>query len=181
MKKQGSLPAILLMITILTGCIGAGKTSQIIDHGPQNFPGLIGIDLLGKQRQIPKTFAGKKNLIMIGFERAHQTPINSWIEVAQAIAAEKPDFHFYEMPTIDGLNSMWRLWINNGMRSGIADQAARERTITVYTDREKLTQLLDMKMDQIYVMLLNQEGQILWRAQGPTTPEKIAGLKTALK
>ena len=79
------------------------------------------------------------------------------------------------------MNAMMRGWVNNGMRSGIPSEKARERTITVYTEREKFLGMMNMQTDNIYTLLVNQDGEILWRAEGDATDEKIRDLKTAIQ
>ena len=50
---------------------------------------------------------------------------------------------------------------------------ARERTITLYLDKDEFRQALQLPHeDDIYVLLLDRQGQVLWRAEGAFTPEK---------
>ena len=169
------------VLFILTGCIGAGKISTVKPQGDNVFPKIEGIDLLGKNRQIPDTFAGAFNIVTVAFEREHQRDVDTWIGLALEIMHEREDVRFYEIPLIYKINGPYRMFINNGMRSGIPDQAARERTITVYTDRDAFTRLMEMQTDRIYTLLLNERGEILWRVEGAMTPETQQGLISTLK
>ena len=75
---------------------------------------------------------------------------------------------YYEIPTIEKMNSFMRWFINTGMRTGIPDKNARERTITLYIDKDpfkKSLQIPDEK--QIYAMVVDRSGNVLWRATGP--------------
>lgn len=177
MKKHLIIGVICLL---LTACIGSGENSDPETQKEGYLPHLTGIDLLGEERKIPQTFAGELNIIAIGFEREHQKPINTWIPIADTIIKESPDVRFYEVPIIYKTNALYRGWINNGMRAGIPDKGARERTITVYTDRDKFTKALNMEMSTIYVLLVDKDGKILWRVKGKATSTKIKSLKEAI-
>ena len=85
------------------------------------------------------------------------------------------------MPTIYEANPAFRMWVNNGMRSGIRDADARQRTITVYLDRERFIELLAIPdMGDIHVFLLDDAGHVLWRTAGARDEEKMASLEKAL-
>jgi len=177
MKKFLLLGAVFMV----TACIGAGPISTIKPSGENTFPQMEGIDLLGETRNVPSTFAGNLNIVAVAFERDQQKDVNTWIDVAENIMKDHNDIKFYELPVIYEVNGMYRTWINNGMRSGIPSEEARERTITVYTDREKFTSMMDMSTDEISVLLLDGNGKMLWRRNGAATEQTISELKTAIK
>ena len=89
---------------------------------------------------------------------------------------------YYELPTIQRLNALARTFINEGMRAGIPDPVARERTITLYLDKNAFRQALQLPdEDDIYVLLLDRQGQVLWRTEGAFTPEKGDSLAAAVQ
>jgi hypothetical protein len=80
---------------------------------------------------------------------------------------------YYELPTIQRLNVLARTFINEGMRAGIPDPTARERTITLYLDKAAFREALQLPgEDDIYVLLLDRQGQVLWRTEGSFASEK---------
>lgn len=170
-----------LLLILLSGCIGAGKNSTMVAQQQGYFPHLQGIDLLGVARKIPQSFAGSLNLVVVAFKREQQSIINPWITVADNIMADHQQLRFYEIPLVYELNPVYRTWVNNGMRSGIPSPIARERTITVYTDRDKFTTLMNMDTETIYIVLLDTSGKVLWREQGAVSEIKIQRLIEFLK
>ena len=74
------------------------------------------------------------------------------------------------------MSGVGRFWVNNGMRSGIQDSDARNRTITVYTQRDEFAQYMGLDMNTITTFLLDNDGTILWRQSGAMTNQA----KTAL-
>lgn len=173
MKKNTLFLFILLTIS---GCIGSGKISTVQNNGENYFPKLVGIDLMGEDREIPQSFIGEYNIVVVAFEREHQKAVNTWINAVDPILEKYKNIAFYEVPLIYEINAPYRFWINNGMRAGIPDLEARLRTITVYTDRDKFTSTMNMKTDHIYVLLLNKKGGILWQAQGLLTSKSEKAL-----
>ena len=172
----------LSLITILlTSCmIGSGENSSVKANADK-FPLLSGINLEGKKFNLPQDFEGEFKLVAIGFEREHQEAINTWIKVADEVIQNNPKINFYEVPLIYELGGFSRAWVNNGMRLGIQDKIARKRTITVYTNRDKFFEIMNMKGDKIYVLLLDKNGKILWREEGLANQKNIESLQKILK
>ncbi len=166
---------------IVTGCIGSGSISSIESQGQAHFPILTGIDLLGNTRKIPQTLSGQLNIVVVAFEREQQVDVDTWIMSVTDILQSYDSVGFYEIPLIYEVNAAYRAWINNGMRSGIEDAVSRERTITVYTDREQFIGLMNMSTNDIYVLLLDRQGKILWRTQGIATTENTVFLENAIR
>lgn len=172
---------LLTLLLTLQNCIGSGINSSIKAGKGNSFVLVEGIDLDGRIRQLPKAFTGKLNIVIVAFKREQQQDVDGWISGTENMLKKNRNLRFYEIPVIYKMNSFSRSWINNGMRRGISDEAARKRTITVYTDREKFFSLMKMKEDRIYVLLLDENGKILWRSEGKSSEKKIKFLENALK
>jgi hypothetical protein len=84
-----------------------------------------------------------------------------------------PEIEFYELPTIRKMNFLYRSFINSGMRAGIPSEQTRRRTITLYIDKTPFKRdLLIPTEDNIHIFLIDKEGKIFWRGEGPFTEEK---------
>jgi hypothetical protein len=170
----------VLSILLLTSCIGAGDISAIKDNGKGYFPSLQGIDLTGANRPLPESLIGNHHILAIAFKRKQQEEVDTWINEMPSVIGKNEQVSFYEVPLIHKVNAPYRFWINNGMRSGISQPEARLRTITVYTEKEQFLELLGMNTNNIYLLLINKNGRILWRAEGSANKEKIDALKNAI-
>lgn len=171
---------ILLLILFLTTCIGSGKVSDVVSSGEGYFPLVTGIDLMGKGRKIPDSLKGKYHILAVAFKREQQEDVNSWINVMPNIIDSHADIAFYEIPLIYPIKAPYRFWINNGMRRGVPGDEARDRTITVYTDRSKFLSLMRMDIEHIYLVLIDHKGKILWQTSGVATDHTIDELKKVL-
>ncbi len=170
-----------LSLGVLAGCIGAGPTSDVASRGEGFFPDVVGIDLEGRERNLPETFDSRHNLVAIGFEREHQDAIDTWIARLDELRETDPDLAFFEVPVIEKLSMPMRLWVNNGMRSGIPDEAARKRTITVYTDKPTFRAPLGIADETaIHTLLLNDKGRVLGHWRGPADEDGLAELTAML-
>jgi hypothetical protein len=178
MKKISNL---LALIFLASCAIGSGENSAMIVGEKGYFPQLVGIDLEGERRELPKSFDNKINIVAVAFKREQQENVNGWIKVADEIIAKRSDVNFYELPLIYELNPVSRSFINNGMRRGVLGEKARKRTITVYTNREQFFEEMQMKEEKIYLLVIDQEGEILHRIEGDATSENVNSLKKKLK
>ncbi len=141
------------------------------------FPLVSGYNLQREEYQFPGDFGGQLNLLLVPFQRRQQQDVNTWIPRAQALERSYPEVVYYELPTIYQLPRLSRTLINEGMRAGIPDRKARERTITLYVDKDVFKSALAIETEQeIQLFLVDREGKILWREQGVFSEEKLQRL-----
>lgn len=172
----------LATLLFLQACIiGAGENSKIEENKEGYFPKVTGINLHGESKELPTSFDKKLNIVTIAFKREQQKEVNTWIVVADEILRRNPDIGFFEIPLIYEIGMFKRTWVNNGMRFGIPNEKARTRTITVYTQREKFFEMMEMEKNKIYTLLLNKDGKILWRTEGIATDLEAELLKKKIR
>jgi len=168
---------IIAFTLLLQSClIGSGENSKIEASNNNYFPKVVGIDLQGNKQELPQAFQNKFNLVVVAFKREQQLQVDTWIKALEPILKEKSNLSFFEIPLIYELSSAKRFWVNNGMRFGILDEVARKRTITVYTNRDEFFKITKMREDEIYTLLLDKNGKILWRVEGVADDKKIKSL-----
>jgi hypothetical protein len=125
---------------------------------------------------------GDLALMLIAFKQFQQAQVDTWIPIAQELSKQFPSLVYYELPTISRLPGLARSFIDGGMRAGILDQTARDVTITLYLDKSAFRQALDIPSEEtVTVLLINKEGNLLWRKQGPATAEAEQSLKGVLE
>jgi hypothetical protein len=164
--------------------IGSGPLSKIESFSSESklFPRVNGTNLEGEQFIIPQDLEGQKKLLLIAYKRKQQEDINTWLTATVDLLKKYPDFSVYEVPTLKEFNFLMRFNINNGMRYGIDSKEQRERTITLYLDKETFNEALQIESeDTIYAFLLNQKNEIIWRTQGLADQSYINELEELLK
>jgi hypothetical protein len=106
----------------------------------------------------------------------------NWIPAAQELERSYQGFVYYELPTIYKLPALSRTFINEGMRAGIPDQTARERTITLYLDKDSFKSALQITSEEVIsLFLIDRKGNILWRDEGRFSDEKLSSLENVLE
>lgn len=146
------------------------------------FPTVSGRNLERDSVQLPRDLDGALNVLLIAFQRWHQSLVDTWVPFLQQMEHQRDDIRYYELPTIQQLNTFSRIFINEGMRAGIPDSTARQRTITLYLDKGAFREALDLPSEEdIYVLLVDNQGQVLWRVDGKLTPDKAESLRSAIE
>ena len=146
------------------------------------FPVVTGANLLRRKVTLPADLEGEQNVLLIAFQRWQQSVIDTWVPFARQLEATNEGVIYYELPVIQRMNVLARTFINEGMRAGIPDPVARDRTITLYVDKVAFRQALELPHeDDIYILLVDRQGTALWRGEGSFTAEKGESLAEALR
>ncbi|MFC1878821.1 hypothetical protein ACFLZW_02795 [Chloroflexota bacterium] len=181
-------PSFALLLGAVVG--GAGliwqmipaKSKLLISRNGTHFPVVSGYNLNRQEFEFPRDFGGELNFVMIPFKQYQQDSINTWIPFAQQVEAIYPGLVYYELPTIYEMPAISRTFLNEGMRAGIPDQTARERTITLYLDKQEFRSALDIPTeDDIHLLLVDREGNIVWRTVGEYTEDKASKIIEVIK
>jgi hypothetical protein len=147
----------------------------------KKFPKVSGSNLLRQKVTLPGDLQGDLNLLFVAFEQWQQTLIDAWIPSAQQLEESFPGIQYYETPVIQKMNFLAQTFINEGMRAGIPNQTSRAKTITLYINKEIFRRALEIPHEKtIWVLLLDREGNIVWRTDGAYTPEKGEALHKAV-
>ena len=147
----------------------------------EHFPSVNASNLEKRAFNLPADFEGDRNLLLVAFEREQQKDVDTWLRQMRRFEEIDPGFHYYELPTIQRPNALARWFIDTGMRHGIPDRNARERTITLYLDKAAFCDALHIAdQTKIYAFLADREGKVLWRSEGVFDETKGASLRSAL-
>ena len=145
------------------------------------FPTVNGSNLQRARLTLPQDFEGKYNLLFIAFQQWQQDEVNTWIPLAESCEAQYPGLVYYELPTIRSLNALSKFFINEGMRAGIPNSKSRSRTITLYLEKDDFRTALGLEDEEhIFALLIDHQGNELWRACGPLSQSSEASLLEAL-
>lgn len=145
------------------------------------FPTVTGSNLLREKLTLPRDFQGRFNLVFIPFEQWQQMEVDSWMALVKELEEQFDDLVYYELPTIQSRNILYKTFINEGMRAGIPNPKTRERTITLYLEKADFRTALDMTDEEhIYVLVVDRQGKEFFRVRGPYSREGEAALRQSL-
>lgn len=158
--------------------VSVGK-SRLLIQPEARFPVVSGYNLQREEREFPRDFGSELNLVIVPFQ---QLDVNTWLPAAQELERRFSNFMYYELPTIYELPALSRTFINEGMRAGIPDTTSRERTVTLYLDKESFKNALGITSEEtIYLFLVDREGEIYWRGEGRYSDQKVDSLLQILE
>ncbi|HTV04547.1 MAG TPA: hypothetical protein VME86_04200 [Acidobacteriaceae bacterium] len=182
-----SLPRILIFaLPLVAACailsaIALPAAAQNKPSAPTVFPTLSTYNLAKAKLSLPSDFAAPLDLLLISFKPEQQTQINTWMPAAQALQHTNFDFRWYRMPVSAGENIIFRWWDNASMRSDETDPETYPWIVPLYVDVDSFRRSLQIPTThEIAVLLVNKQGRVLWRAEGPMTPEKRTSLAAAV-
>ena len=145
------------------------------------FPRIDARNLQSLDVRLPEAFAGKRNVVMIAFQRQHQSLVDSWVPWLEQQSASDDGLRFYEIPTIGRMWAPARRFIDGGMAAAIRVPAILQRTFTFYGDVSRLTTPLGITdRSTITIALVDDEGHVRWQRTGGFTQDIAAELETAL-
>jgi hypothetical protein len=145
------------------------------------FPTVFGSNLSGQEYTVPYGLEGEFNVLLVAFEPSHQFQLQSWMPSLERLHDQYPRLWYYQLPTLWSYGDEQRSMIDAGMRRAITDPDAREIVITLYLDKTVFADLLGFTSeDVIYVLLVDREGEILWRTEGMCTVAKRDELEQTL-
>ncbi|MGA8160116.1 MAG: hypothetical protein WCB76_04875, partial [Acidobacteriaceae bacterium] len=147
---------------------------------PVTFPNVTGYNLNKDKVTFPSGMEGQTDLLLISFAPEQQKDIDSWLPAGQALQHANFQFRWYELPISGRENFIFRWWQTSSIRSDQSDPESWPWIVPLFVDRHTFQQDLAIPNEkQVVALLVNRQGQILWRASGPMTPDKRAALMAA--
>lgn len=145
-----------------------------VDAGCIQFPTITGDNLLGQTVTYPSDFDGDYVLAVVPFDRDQQVLADTWLPFVQTIAAEHPNFAYYNIPVFPDIESAYRVLARAGLVMVIQDEHLREITTTVFLDNrvDFLSALAIPDAEAVQILLMQHDGTVLWRETGEFTVAK---------
>jgi hypothetical protein len=144
------------------------------------FPSITSFSLDKDKIALPGQLEGQINLLLLSFRPEQQNDIDSWMSAAQAVQHLNFQFRYYQIPVAERENAVFRWWESSSMRSDQSDPEMWHWIVPIWVDRKKFFQDLAIQNDkQIVALLVDRQGKILWRSDGPMSPDKRTALMNA--
>ncbi len=160
----------------------AGLRTTIGVRSPSRLPALQGRSLDGKEYDLPVGLAHPYSVMVVAFRRQQQALVDEWLPWLLELEASRSDLAVYEIPVLSSAYGPVRWFIDGGMARGVAEASAQARTITVYTDVDRVVEDLGLTgTDTIAVLLIERSGRVLASVPGGFDEHKAQALATALE
>ncbi len=145
------------------------------------FPTVKGFTLDGHQVTLPTGLDGEYNLLVIAFQQCQRVQVDMWMSHLRSLCTRYPNLHAYELPTIQNLLTLQNDFTDAWTRRGVSDPTACRTTIPLYVDINDFNRALNIPtVSTTYSMLVDREGEVLWRMQGGYDLLKIRSLLITL-
>jgi hypothetical protein len=146
------------------------------------FPRTQAHDLLGVEHTVPDDLPGKARLLVLAFQRSHQTTVDQWTVHARQMIAKCDGLTVWELPVMARLYAPARSYIDGGMLAGSGDGERARHTLTLYTDLGRFAQALSIPdFESVHVLLIDEAGDVVWRAAGAPGVTALESLDAAVE
>ena len=142
------------------------------------FPSIQGKNLNKQNITVPDDFSKKNLIVFAAFQQWHQPDVDKSIEVLEE-SNMQDSHHIIEIPVIQKTTWFRQLRLDTIMRAGIRTPHIRQRTVTVYLDKAKFCEQLNIPNDHsIHWFVINHSNnEILHRGIGVLSLEDITQIK----
>ncbi len=159
----------------------AGLKNKLVPGRREALSPLSGRSLDGRSYELPGDLPKPYNLLVVAFRREQQALVDGWLPWLIELEQRRSDVAAYELPVLSSAYCPVRWFIDGGMTRGIPDPGARARTVTVYTDVQKVVENLGLAgTDTIAVLVVERSGRILACEHGGFRQEKAERVAAAL-
>jgi hypothetical protein len=133
-------------------------------------------NLAGQLQSWPSDLVVPKTVVIVGFERSHQTDVENWIE-----ALGLPNDGAYAQVLVLGRGAaLVRGIIDGGLKKAF-DDAQEARTFTVYQSADSFSDAFHITDRSIInVLVVDREGRILAHESGPPSQSAAAKIKQSM-
>jgi hypothetical protein len=150
----------------LSCCTGQTVRAQVPDT---HVPAAHGTTLTGTMVALPEALKGKVGVLVVGFSHSSQEEISSWGRLLEANYGTSNDVVYFELPMIGGMPKMLRGMIVKKMGSSVPGTEKQHYIPLVEGEPAWRAAAHYGKPDDAYVMLVDDEGLILWQTEGEAT------------
>ena len=179
-----------LIATAIAGTLLSNRYASIdkrIVDGPGTggrgaVPAVSGFDLDGARLDIPDDLGPGPTVAIVAYQRHHQRDVDTWLPFLTGLEERVPGLRVFEFPTVRPMGVAGQEWLDGVMRAGIPDPAARRRTVTLYVDVAAFNAAIGLPgADRVHVLVLDGDGRVTWRAEGPFDPVAADELEAAVR
>ncbi len=147
----------------------------------EEFPVISGKNLNKEKIVIPDDYSAKNLIAIVAFQKWHQNSVDQTIEKFEQNSINETH-HIIEVPVIQRTSWLRQIRLDTMMRTAIRDPKVRQRTITIYLDKQEFLKKLNIKNEEsIHWFLIDHVSKtILMRGIGVVSLEEIRNIISTL-
>ncbi len=146
-----------------------------------SMPQVMGVDLNRKPISIPASLTADRTLVLVSFQRGQGRDIDSWVQGMGL--TENGSIAWVRMFVRSDPGDVGvRAAIENRLQARYPSAQERSKVVPVFTDQEAFMKSVGLSAtDQISALILNRNGEVLARVEGPFDATKKIVIEDALK
>jgi hypothetical protein len=120
--------------------------------------------------------------VLMGFTYDSRFEVEKWVARFTEAYGKTDGVTFFEVPVIGGMAKLASWFIDSGMRRG-TPKPLHENVITVYGNVDRWKTVMGFTPSgehDPYLVLLDAEGRVRWRAHGPWEQEAFAAMQAVV-
>ncbi|GAB5535128.1 MAG: hypothetical protein Rubg2KO_13770 [Rubricoccaceae bacterium] len=147
-----------------------------------HFPEVNGIRLDDSPIVLPRDLSGDATLLVVSFRDATDPLADQWARLGERLQTTYgPQLDVLELPVVAKSMKLFGGLATLGVRGQIDNEAERARTIPIFVDKTVFCKTLACRdQGDVYVFLVDRQGQIAWRGEGALDMPEIAELEATL-
>jgi hypothetical protein len=145
----------------------------------ERFPPVTGKNLNKETLTIPDDYNEKNLLAIVAFQQWHQKVVDDMIAIFEASNLDR-NHSIIEVPVIQRSTKFRQIRLDTLMRVAIRDRRIRQRTVTVYIDKQAFREKLNIPDDNsVHWFLIDHVSKnILLRGTDTVSPEEITQISS---
>src|ERR1035441_10166758 len=168
----------LVAMAVAASC-GLGLPARA-QESDRHIPATHGTSLTGTAVALPDALKGKVGVLVVGFSHASQGEVASWGRLLEANYGKSNDVASFELPMVAGEPKMLRGMIVKRMGSSVP-WAERQHFVPLMEGEPAWRAVAHYdKPNDAYVLLVDDEGLVLWQIEGEATDAAWGKLKHRL-
>jgi hypothetical protein len=180
---QWTLAGVAVVAQVAAGPAATRRTIEGSDPGggQARIPAVHGTALSGDAVNLPEALKGKAGVLVLGFSQASREAVAGWGRRLAADYRDSPAVAYYEMPVLAGAPKFVRGMITKSMKGSVPER--EQRRFVPVLDNEQAWRAIAhySKPDDPYVILVDEQGTVLWETEGAATDAAYAELQRKLE
>lgn len=146
-----------------------------------HFPTVTAYSLSKARVTLPAGLGGTRNLLVLSFNNGDTPGVDHWASAAQSLISRNAGLSYYLLPISEQRNPLYRWWDNSAMRNDFSNPQLWPRVVPLYVNENRFRQQLQIpNSSELVVLLTDRAGNVLWRASGAPSRQKLASLRASL-
>ena len=164
------IAALALAVGVWLGGVGAGDA-------PVSIPALRGTTFAGETVVLPDALRGRSGVLIVGFSQASREQVAAWGHRLQDDPQRPAGLEFYEMPVVASVPKLLRGWVLKKIKESVSAKGQAHFLPVMDHEAEWKRAAGFSKPDDAYLLVVDGNGVVRWRAEGALTEVGYGELK----